>query len=151
MNSLQHISAQTFGTVLVTLNPNYPPKPQLVQGKGVYEHPLYNSAAISSQAMLPQIQNTRGISYSGAWTKYGFHEDGFSSGIKVAVDHLGASLPFEFVDSTFSRGKRPHLGFRHQLALLLVLVLELVITCTTLPLRVLQLILSRGEAKVKTL
>ena len=62
--------------------------------------------------MLPQIQNVRGISYAGAWTKYGFHEDGFSSGLKVAVEHLGAELPFQFVDSTFSRGRRPVLGWR---------------------------------------
>lgn len=56
------------------------------------------------------IQNQRGISYAGAWTKYGFHEDGFSSGLKVAREHLGARLPFEFRDSTFSRGQRPVLG-----------------------------------------
>jgi len=64
---------------------------------------------IQSQKRLPSIQNTRGISYAGAWTKYGFHEDGFSSGIKVAVEHLDAKLPWEFVDSTFSRGRRPML------------------------------------------
>jgi len=29
----------------------------------------------------------------------------------VAVEHLGAKLPFEFVDSTFSRGRRPVLGW----------------------------------------
>ncbi len=46
----------------------------------------------------------------GDWTKYGFHEDGFSSGVKVAMDHLGATIPFQFVDSTFSRGRRPQLG-----------------------------------------
>ena len=94
--------------VLVTLNPLHPPKS--AQGSWTYHHPLYNAAAIRSQKLLPRIQNTRGISYAGAWTKYGFHEDGFSSGLKVAVEHLGAKLPFEFVDSTFSRGRRPVLG-----------------------------------------
>ncbi|KAH0389665.1 hypothetical protein KCU89_g16433, partial [Aureobasidium melanogenum] len=63
-----------------------------------------------SQNRLNEIQNTSGISYCGAWTKYGFHEDGFSSGLKVAIDHLGATLPFEFKDSTFSRGKAPQLN-----------------------------------------
>lgn len=94
--------------VLVTLNPLHPPKS--AQGSWTYHHPLYNAAAIRSQKLLPRIQNTRGISYAGAWTKYGFHEDGFSSGLKVAVEHLGAKLPFDFVDSTFSRGRRPVLG-----------------------------------------
>lgn len=108
MNLLQHIPS-LYGMVLVTLNPLHPPK--YAQGSWTYHHPLYNATAIRSQKLLPRIQNTRGISYAGAWTKYGFHEDGFSSGLKVAVEHLGAKLPFEFVDSTFSRGRRPVLGW----------------------------------------
>ena len=108
MNLLQHIPS-LYGMVLVTLNPLHPPKS--AQGSWTYHHPLYNAAAIRSQILLPRIQNTRGISYAGAWTKYGFHEDGFSSGLKVAVEHLGAKLPFDFVDSTFSRGRRPVLGW----------------------------------------
>lgn len=112
MNLLQHIPTSIFGPVLVTLNPLHPPDPSLTQGSWTYHHPLYNAAAIHSQKLLPRIQNTRGISYAGAWTKYGFHEDGFSSGMKVAVEHLGAELPFEFVDSTFSRGRAPVLGWR---------------------------------------
>jgi predicted NAD/FAD-binding protein len=115
MNILQHIPTETFGDVLVTLNPLHLPDPDLVQGRYTYSHPLYNAAAIRSQSLLPRIQNTRGISYCGAWTKYGFHEDGFSSGLKAAQDHLGAQLPFKFVDSTFSRGKRPVLTVRDSL------------------------------------
>ena len=110
MNILQHIPRKIFGDVLVTLNPLHLPDQDLVQGRYTYSHPLYNARAIKSQDMLPRIQNTRGISYCGAWTKYGFHEDGFSSGLKVAQDHLGAQLPFKFKDSTFSRGKKPVLG-----------------------------------------
>lgn len=111
MNLLQHIPMSKFGPILVTLNPLHAPKASLTQGQWTYNHPLYNAAAIRSQNQLPRIQNTRGISYAGAWTKYGFHEDGFSSGLEVAVEHLGAKLPFEFVDSTFSRGRRPVLGW----------------------------------------
>ena len=111
MNLLQHIPTSKFGHVLVTLNPLVAPDPALVQGSWTYHHPLYNPAAIRSQKLLPSIQNTRGISYAGAWTKYGFHEDGFSSGVKVAMEHLGATIPFEFVDSTFSRGRKPKLGW----------------------------------------
>jgi predicted NAD/FAD-binding protein len=110
MNILQHIPQATFGHVLVTLNPLHDPNPDSVQGRYTYSHPLYNTTSIRSQSLLPRIQNTRGISYCGAWTKYGFHEDGFSSGLKVAQDHLGAQLPFKFTDSTFSRGRRPVLG-----------------------------------------
>jgi predicted NAD/FAD-binding protein len=127
MNTLQHIPEGTFGHVLVTLNPLHLPPPEKVQGRYTYRHPLYNSAAIRPQSLLPRIQNTRGISYCGAWTKYGFHEDGFSSGLKVAQDHLGAQLPFKFKDSTFSRGKRTVLGVSDLLLRLVILAVQLII------------------------
>ena len=127
MNILQHIPESIFGHVLVTLNPLHLPDPDVVQGRYTYSHPLYNSAAIRSQSMLPRIQNTRSISYCGAWTNYGFHEDGFSSGIKVAQDHLGASLPFIFKDSTFSRGRRPVLGLRDLVLRVWIMVVQSVI------------------------
>ena len=124
MNILQHIPTATYGDVLVTLNPLHPPFASLTQGTWTYHHPLYNAASIRSQKLLPRIQNTRGISYAGAWTKYGFHEDGFSSGLKVAVEHLGAELPFKFVDSTFSRGRRPVLGWRDWVVRAFVFVVQ---------------------------
>jgi len=127
MNILQHISREVFGDVLVTLNPLHTPKEETIQGRYTYSHPLYNSAAIKSQSLLPNIQNIRGISYCGAWTKYGFHEDGFSSGLKVAQEHLGARLPFQFKDSTFSRGKRPILRLEDLLLRVLISVVQLMI------------------------
>ena len=127
MNLLQHISTSTFGDVFVTLNPIHPPEPSTVQGTWTYHHPLYNAAAIRSQKLLPQIQNIKGISYAGAWTKYGFHEDGFSSGLKVAIEHLGAEIPFDFVDSTFSRGKQPVLGWKDYVVRLFIRFVQLII------------------------
>ncbi|KAI1136663.1 FAD/NAD(P)-binding domain-containing protein [Hypoxylon sp. FL0543] len=125
MNILQHIPREPFGDVLVTLNPIQEPKPETVQGRYSYSHPVYNSAAIKAQQALPRIQNTRGISYAGAWTKYGFHEDGFSSGLYAAQAHLGAKLPFEFVDSTYSRGKQPRLGIVDLFARLVILIIQI--------------------------
>ncbi|KAI9739415.1 MAG: hypothetical protein M1818_005103 [Claussenomyces sp. TS43310] len=124
MNILQHIPTSIFGDVLVTLNPLHYPPPKLVQGYYTYQHPLYTAAAIRSQDALHQIQNKRGISYCGAWTKYGFHEDAFSSGLKVALDHLGATIPFEFKDSTFSRGKAPMLSIVNQLLRMAILIIQ---------------------------
>ena len=127
MNILQHIPTSRFGDVLVTLNPLHPPAPSLTQGIWIYHHPLYNAEAVRSQKLLPKIQNRRGISYAGAWTKYGFHEDGFSSGLKVAVEHLGAELPFQFVDSTFSRGRSPVLGWKDYVVRFFVYAVQILV------------------------
>ena len=125
LNLLQHIPSEKFGPVLVTLNPLHPPNPQLVQGSWSFNHPLYNAAAIHAQSQLPRIQNKRGISYAGAWTKYGFHEDGFSSGLKVAIDHLGAMIPFKFIDSTFSRGRKPVLQWQDHCVRIVVYLIQI--------------------------
>ena len=127
MNLLQHIPSSKFGDVLVTLNPLTQPDPSKIQGSWTYHHPLYNEAAIRSQKQLPKIQNTRGISYAGAWTKYGFHEDGFSSGVKVAIEHLGAKLPFTFVDSTFSRGRKPKLGWLDHVMRFVIYTIDIIL------------------------
>ncbi|KAK4937865.1 hypothetical protein LTR10_021586 [Elasticomyces elasticus] len=100
MNMVQDIPENKFGPVLVTLNPLNIPDPRLLQGIWEYAQPLYNVAATRSQGLLPSIQASRNISYCGSWTSYGFLEDGFSSGLSVAIDHLGAHLPFGFVDAT---------------------------------------------------
>ncbi|KAF6844998.1 hypothetical protein CMUS01_00531 [Colletotrichum musicola] len=124
MNILQHIPRETFGDVLVTMNPLHQPNPDTIQGSFTYRHPLYTPAAVRAQKLLPRIQNKRGISYAGAWTKYGFHEDGFSSGLHIAQDHLYAKLPFQFVDSTYSRGRKPSLGLGDLLVRLVILLIQ---------------------------
>ena len=99
MNHLQHIPEHTHGPVLVTLNPPFEPRPELVVAQSTYEHPVMSAQGIAAQGELSTIQNVRGISYAGAWTKYGFHEDGFTSGLKAATSiplpGLQVSLPFK--------------------------------------------------------
>ncbi|GAB7349155.1 hypothetical protein MBLNU459_g8094t1 [Dothideomycetes sp. NU459] len=130
MNLLQHIPEDKFGPLLVTMNPGHEPDPKLTQGKYVYRHPLYTTDAVNAQGRLHEIQNTSALSYCGAWTKYGFHEDGFSSGLKVAMDHLGAQLPFEYQDSTFSRGKAPALNTKDHLLRSAIHILQGLIAIT---------------------
>lgn len=125
MNALQHIPRQPFGDVLVTLNPLHKPRRDQTHGQYFYTHPLYTPSAVRAQKLLRTIQNKRGISYAGAWTKYGFHEDGFSSGLHVAQEHLGAKLPFEYRDSTYSRGIRPNLGMLDYLLRLIILIIQI--------------------------
>jgi hypothetical protein len=43
MNSLQHIPEDTFGPVLVTLNPLFPPDPSKTHGTWEYSHPLFTA------------------------------------------------------------------------------------------------------------
>ncbi|MEJ1937749.1 hypothetical protein WDZ92_46750, partial [Nostoc sp. NIES-2111] len=76
--------------VFVTLNPPRRPAEHLTFGRFSYAHPQYNAAAIAAQKRLHEIQGTGGIWYCGAWTAYGFHQDGLASGLDVA-EALGAS------------------------------------------------------------
>ncbi|OJD14500.1 hypothetical protein AJ78_05150 [Emergomyces pasteurianus Ep9510] len=97
MNRLQGIPEDTFGPVLITLNPISPPHPLRVQGIWEYPRFTFNNQALKSQISLQQIQNTRGISYCGPWTGYGHYEDAVRSAFEVAADHLGAKLPFRVI------------------------------------------------------
>jgi uncharacterized protein len=69
--------------VIVSLNPLRPPRPQTVIGEYDYEHPVFDLAAIQAQKQLPAIQGREGTWFCGAWTRYGFHEDGLMSGQAV--------------------------------------------------------------------
>ncbi|EJT70400.1 amine oxidase [Gaeumannomyces tritici R3-111a-1] len=130
MNALQHIPREHFGNVLVTLNPLHEPDPATVQGRFEYAHPLFTPSSVRAQELLHHIQNRRAVSYAGAWTKYGFHEDGFSSGLKVAVEHLGAKLPIKFKDSTNARGQQPRLGMGDLVVRVSVLAVQVVVIDT---------------------
>jgi predicted NAD/FAD-binding protein len=126
MNILQHIPVSKYGHVLVTMNPPHAPDPKLTQAEFSYRHPLYNAAAVRAQCRLDEIQGKRGIWYCGAWTGYGFHEDGFASGVAIGR-RLGGSVPWDVVDAKFVRGRRPVLGWKDYLARIIVMLFHLVI------------------------
>ncbi|KAF8318513.1 FAD/NAD-binding domain-containing protein [Clavulina sp. PMI_390] len=95
MNHLQHIPESKYGPVLVTLNPPFEPKAETIVGRWKFDHPIVSAEAVQAQKLLPTIQNRRSIAFAGAWTQYGFHEDGFTSGVKAAQDYIGCQIPFE--------------------------------------------------------
>ncbi|MGZ5237644.1 MAG: NAD(P)/FAD-dependent oxidoreductase, partial [Caldimonas sp.] len=70
--------------VIVSLNPLAEPAPGTVHGEFEYAHPVFDRAAIAAQARLPALQGRRDTWFCGAWTRYGFHEDGLASGLSVA-------------------------------------------------------------------
>ncbi|KAF9562079.1 FAD/NAD(P)-binding domain-containing protein [Agrocybe pediades] len=84
MNDLQHIPEARYGPVIVTLNPPFKPEVDKVFNRWQYDHPVIDAKAIHAQNEMHKIQNTRSISYAGAYLKYGFHEDGFTSGLLAA-------------------------------------------------------------------
>ncbi len=82
MNQLQPIPVER--PILVTLNPNRSPDPSQVLNQMHYAHPVFDGPAIEAQRLLPKAQGEGSIWLAGAWTRYGFHEDGFQSGQHAA-------------------------------------------------------------------
>ena len=77
--------------VVVSLNPDpaLRPDPAKVLGEYEYSHPVFDMAAVQAQGRLGEIQGQNGLWFCGAWTRYGFHEDGLMSALNV-VDGLSA-------------------------------------------------------------
>lgn len=92
MNTLQPLT--TVENVFVTLNPIVEPQADLVIEKIDYHHPVFDQAAIQAQTELPTIQGQKGCWFAGAYTGYGFHEDGLASAARIAA-LWGISLPWE--------------------------------------------------------
>ncbi len=58
-----------------------------------YSHPQFDQAAIRAQRDLPSIQGNGGVYFAGAWSRYGFHEDGLLSAVNVA-ELMGIKTPW---------------------------------------------------------
>jgi predicted NAD/FAD-binding protein len=71
--------------VIVSLNPLDAPDPAAVIASFDYAHPAFDAAAVAAQASLPELQGMGNTWFAGAWTGYGFHEDGLKSGLAVAA------------------------------------------------------------------
>jgi predicted NAD/FAD-binding protein len=82
LNRLQPLPFAT--PVLVSLNPLHEPDPARTIARFDYEHPIFDRGAMAAQRRLERIQGRRGTWFAGAWTGYGFHEDGLRSGLDVA-------------------------------------------------------------------
>jgi predicted NAD/FAD-binding protein len=70
--------------VVVSLNPVSPIAPAHVHASFDYAHPVFDVAAIRAQGQVAALQGQQNTYYCGAWTGYGFHEDGLKSGLSVA-------------------------------------------------------------------
>jgi len=91
MNSLQRLA--TRNDYFVSLNPLHEPEPGLVVEAFEYHHPVFGLDALRAQRRLAGLQGRDRLWFAGAWTGYGFHEDGMRSGVEVA-QALGARVPW---------------------------------------------------------
>jgi predicted NAD/FAD-binding protein len=92
INKLQPLPCRT--PVVVTLNPVREPRAGTVLRRIFYSHPVFDTAAIGAQKRLAEVQGRRHAWFCGAWTGYGFHEDGLRSGLAVA-NALGVKAPWQ--------------------------------------------------------
>ena len=83
MNLLQSIPGKT--QYVVTLNPQREPAQGSVLLDTSYDHPVYRASSRMTHARLAEIQGRGGVWFAGAWTGYGFHEDGLRSAVSVAT------------------------------------------------------------------
>jgi len=81
LNRLQPLPWKT--PVFVSLNPAREPDPSTVIREFSYDHPVFDLKAIQAQQRLNEFQGRDGLWLAGAWTRYGFHEDGLMSGLAV--------------------------------------------------------------------
>ena len=91
INRLQPLPFTT--PVIVTMNPLVAPDPAKVIKTIHYDHPVFLAESAMTKRELRGIQGRRNSWFAGAWTRYGFHEDGLMSGIAVAKA-LGAVVPW---------------------------------------------------------
>lgn len=91
MNKLQGIESDI--NYIVTLNPTRDiPKDKIIYDT-IYDHPHYGAESVMTHQSLPQIQGNGGIWWAGAWTAYGFHEDGLKSGLRAVAGIDSSCLP----------------------------------------------------------
>jgi predicted NAD/FAD-binding protein len=74
--------------VIVSLNPARAIDAHQVQASIEYAHPVMDIASREAQDRLGHIQGRNNTWFCGAWTRYGFHEDGLMSGQAAARDIL---------------------------------------------------------------
>jgi predicted NAD/FAD-binding protein len=74
--------------VIVTMNPQaearFAPDPRCVIDEFDYHHPTFLEGSAEAQRRVEGLQGQRRTWFAGAWTRYGFHEDGMRSALNVA-------------------------------------------------------------------
>ncbi|MEZ4334051.1 MAG: FAD-dependent oxidoreductase [Myxococcota bacterium] len=77
--------------LLVSLNATDRIDPTRVLGRYAYDHPILDGPAVDAQRDHARIDGVGGLHYCGAWWRWGFHEDGLASALRV-VHAIEASV-----------------------------------------------------------
>ncbi len=81
MNRLQGLDSQT--DFIVSVNQRHLIHPNKILGEYRYSHPLLNQEASVAQRRYEEINGKQHTFYCGAYWRYGFHEDGVYSALRV--------------------------------------------------------------------
>jgi predicted NAD/FAD-binding protein len=92
MNLLQGM--RTRLPLLVSLNPRIAIDPAKILLRKTYRHPQFDAAAMQAQERLDEIQGVAKLWFAGAWTRWGFHEDGIASAVRIA-NRIGVRAPWQ--------------------------------------------------------
>lgn len=111
MNRLQGLPEQQ--QLFVTLNPPGTLREDTILHEEVYEHPLFDAAALAAQSRLWSLQGARRSWFCGAYFGAGFHEDGLQAGLAVAEELGGVRRPWSVRDES---GRIPQPPARRQAA-----------------------------------
>lgn len=89
MNRLQNIPE--CDPLFVSLNPATEVPEHLIYDQETFRHPVFDGPALAAQQQLGAIQGQNATWFAGAYTRHGFHEDGFASAVRVArrLDQIG--------------------------------------------------------------
>ncbi|MDO6591909.1 cyclopropane-fatty-acyl-phospholipid synthase [Loktanella sp. D2R18] len=82
MNRLQNIPSDD--PLFVSLNPSEPVPDELIYDQKTFRHPVFDAPALVAQRQLTEMQGHNNTWYAGAYTRHGFHEDGFASAARIA-------------------------------------------------------------------
>ena len=98
MNCLQNFESPQ--PLFVTLNPQSAPDPAQFIQLEIYEHPVFDTAAMRAQRHLWSLQGRRNTWFCGAYFGSGFHEDGLQAGLAVAEALGGGRRPWRVANES---------------------------------------------------
>jgi predicted NAD/FAD-binding protein len=81
MNRLQNIPEND--PLFVTLNPAQTIRQEDIYDEVSFSHPVFDRGALRAQARIRAMQGENRTWFVGAYNRYGFHEDGIASAMRV--------------------------------------------------------------------